>query len=377
MLLMALSLAALQRAGAKGCTRAGVYMSGAVLLREFFLPMGVIVAIYSIVRGGWSGFLRFALAGAVVATGIVAAIVLLRGQGGFGGLVDAYTGYHTAVAGKSDLNWVLNKSAIAVQVLIPLLPVAAIGLIAPVLGSMHRDRRSLELYLLAVALSLCPLAEAWYKPSEPYHFAQSVFGLTILCAFGLRVLLTALPRWYRSTKPLPLAIGLALVGANLFLLKDYARTFYWQAHSAARFVPLMVGGDWKSDVTDRSFYLRAARAIRENTGPSATLIMDGSSSGLFPLANRRPASVGTGNLGRVLSRRDASLKKSETDHLYEAPPDIFVIIRRQGVYPLDFDEFPKRLATRYSRKIIQSGLIVPYGAGRPRSCCARSPRGRN
>ncbi|MDO8264591.1 MAG: hypothetical protein Q7T21_15400 [Gallionella sp.] len=358
--LTALALAALHRGDTKGCFQAGLFMAGAVLFREFFLPMAVVVTLYSIARCGWSGFLRFAAASSVLAAGVVAADVLLRGEGGFGALINSYFEYSSTFPDKTSLKSALKQGFIAADILLPLIPLVGIGLLAPALSSRYRNRESLDLYVLGILFALCPALEIWYKSPFPYHFSQSALGLAMLLALGLHVVVNYIRLRYNSHKSAAIVLGLFVLGANLLLFRDYARQYYWQADSAVRFIPVMIGRDWTSDATERSVYLRAARAIRENTLPAATMTTEYNILGLFPLTSRLPSVAGTGAIGRVLQRRDRSVREAEMAQLIDAPPDVFVLMPRT-LFREDLGDFPLELTTRYSRRIDQGRGLSPYG----------------
>ena len=366
MLFMTLALALLERIEARRCWGAGVFMAAAVLFREPFAPMAAVVSAYAIARGGWYCLWRYAAGGALMSVGVVSAVLLLRGEGSLSALIASYTTFSGQIGVQADYSRVFDQALVAGWILLGLFPAALLGVVAPALHDSHRDRRSIELYLLGIGLTLAPGLEVAIKPAYAYHFAQSIPGLAILSALGLRLLATAWSGWYRASpaRAAPVAVALALVAANLLLFLDYGRTFYWRMSSALKFAPVMILGDWTSDATGKSVFLRAARAIRENSAPSATMMTYTFSRALFPLTRRLPASASAGNLTRVLVRPDRGRRARDTNELLRAPPDVLVLMQRGGFFAANFvdeDRFAEKLSATYPRKISQPPGLPPYG----------------
>ena len=232
--------------------------------------------------------------------------------------------------------------------------------IAPLIARRYLNRNNLELYALGVLFALCPALEIWYKPHFPYHFSQSAFGLTILLALGLQVAMKPIRNLHTSRKSAPILVSIFLVGANLLLFRDYAKQYYWQAASAIRFIPVMIGGDWTSEVAKLSVYLRAAQAIRESTSHSATMMTESSTVGLFPLASRLPMALGMGSITRVLTERNHQKPSAELEQLIKVPPDVLVLMSRKPARE-DFGDFPLEFINRYARRIDQGRGLAPYG----------------
>lgn len=360
MTLTALALSSLHSGDAKACFRAGLFMAGAVLFREFFLPIAATVAFYSIVRCGWIGFLRFVAAGSVLAFGVLATVVTLRGEGGLGALINSYVEYSGTFPDKTGLEMASKQGLIAVDLLLPLFPGVCIGLIAPVLSSQCRGRANLQLYVLGILLAISPALEIWFKAPFPYHFSQSALGLTVLFASGLQQAVNFFRRQHAVHKLAIAVVASIALSANLLLFNGYAHQYYWQANSAIRFAPVMLMGDWTSDATELSVYLRAARTVRENSSPSATMLTEFNNLGLFPLTARLPSAAGTGAIGRVLQRSDHSVREAEMAKLVNTPPDVLVLMPRTLVRE-DLDTFTRELTSRYTRRISQARGLPPYG----------------
>ena len=358
--LTAFALTSLHEGGAKACFRAGLLMSGAVLFREPFLPMAVVVGLYAMTRCGWAGFVRFAAAGLMLAFGVVAIAVWLRGPGGLEGFLSSYFQFNSSIPYRTNLESVLKQGSIASRILLPLVPLVGIGLFAP-LGRQTRNRESLELYSLGILLALGPALEIWYKPAFPYHFSQSMLGLTILFALGFRAALQFVQSRYPSHKPAMIIFALFALGGNLMLFHDYARQYYWQAVSAARFAPVMIAGNWQSEATEWSIYLRAARFIRENSPPSASMMTEFVTVGLFPLTHRLPSAAGMGNLRVAVNRGDNVANTTAMKQLLDAPPDIFVLMQRPTIFQEGDHAFTLELTAHYLRRTDQERGLPPYG----------------
>lgn len=356
------ALTMLHGGGAKACFQAGLFVSGAVLFRETFLPMALVVALYASARCGWTGFLRFSIAGITLAFGVVATVVLLRGPGGLDGLVNSYIQYNTSIPYKTSFTSMLQQGQVASSILLPLAPLVCLGLFAFAFGSRYRNREQLEILALGVFLTLCPMLEIWLKPAFPYHFSQTMLGLTLLFALGMHIVRNfhCLPH----KLPQPLIVIFTLIGfvLNLLLFHDYAQQYYWQMISAARFTPVMIAGNWKSNATESSIYLRAARFIRENSPPSATMITEYVTVGLFPLTHRIPRAEGLSNLQSAVGRSDQTANAAATRQLLDVPPDIFVLMPHSANFLNGYeDTFPQELARRYTRLMKQDPGLSPYG----------------
>ena len=359
--LLALAAQALYLGGAGAAARAGLLAGLAVLFREPLLPMAAVLALYALHRNGWRGLAQFSL------TGTAAALVLLglntgaRGEGGLTGLVEAYASFDAAILPLTErLQVTVEQGRAAAQVLLPLLPLALLGLLGPWLSARFRQARTPELYGLALLLTLCPLPEIFYKAAFAYHFSQAAFGLSLFAAMGFRGLRRTAPGNPHQHKGAALAsLGLA-AALSIALALPYARQYYWQAAAAARFIPVMLHQNWDSPAVAQSLYLRAAAAVRKSSAADARMMTEFNSMVLFPLTLRQPTFAGAGIGSRVSSRMDKEQGAQERSTLLATPPDVLVLIPRQpdgeGVHP-----FLRELSTRYKQVLTLPAGLSPYG----------------
>jgi hypothetical protein len=366
--LLALGLRWLVEAGDRGdnggahsraVAGAAALMALAILLREFFLPFGAVLALYVAGRFGLRALVIFCACGIAVGAGVLGLELGLRGSGGALGLLQAYTAFSGAIEPAAQRHALAIDNALATaRLLAPLLPLALIALAAPWLVRDRGIRGRTALIALGFGFTLCPLLEVLYKSAFPYHFSQFAIGLALLLALAWRPAIEALAALIGKPQAATSVAALLLALTGVALVPVYGRELSWQFARAATFAPVMLAQNWASPAAEQALYLRAARVVREAPA-GATLMTEGFAAGLFPLTGRMPAAVGMGDISRIATRGDPAQRAAERERLLREPPGVFVVIKR-GSADRPTLALSAELATRYAQQRMQPPGLPPY-----------------
>jgi hypothetical protein len=320
-----------------------------------------VLALYALFREGWRGLLRFSAAGIVLGAGVIGLSLLARGPGGLAGLLEAYASFDAAIPPLQDrLAPTVAQGGMALQVLLPLLPLPLLGMLLPWVLRDRMGRRHWELYGLAWLWTLCPVPEILYKWAFPYHFSQAALGLCIFATLGCRLLHMAPGAPLAALRGGQAALAAGVAGLSLVLAGPFLKQSYWHATAASRFMPVMLWQDWASPAVQQSLYLRAAAEIRRATKPGASLMTEAYSTALFPLSGRLPSMPGMGNGSRIALRGTPAERAANQAQVLDAPPDVLALIPRTP----DAREVPPfllELAARYPSAMVMPQGVSPYG----------------
>lgn len=292
--------------GDLGRTRAavaGIFAGCAVLAREpLAIYLGLLLPVVWAAAGrraaGWTalGIVLAAVAG-------IALIAWSRG-GDFGAQLHAiHQGLarmprmYAEMAEPYDLaahrRWLWNAVAPALGwVIFPAFGVAFVALVSRAIR--RRDPAAPPppgtwACLVGLLASSLALPEPWFKLGFPYHVSYSLFGAAFAAAAGLGLM----RRLYGSRGELALLCA-ALVGAACVPAgTGQASWGAWRAQvdgaaGQSRIYRAAMEGDWTDAAVERSFYLAAARVLRERSQPGDTLLVSGWYLGLYPLSGVRP-----------------------------------------------------------------------------------------
>jgi hypothetical protein len=195
----------------------------------------------------------------------------------------------------------------------------------------------------AILLLLAPLPDIFGRPVFYHSCAQILLGIVFLGAMGLSWIRTFERSLLGRRVVIVVLLALAwlvgeLDGRSVF------RTYRAQFRLSRAFAPVMVWGRWDDRSVDDSFFLTAAKFIRDRTNPDDRIVTSGHLSSLYLLSNRLPPSPYLPDLVLMSCMDYPSRRPDLMEEIRRHPPRIVV---ENLDYPVKLYDYWPDFQSRY------------------------------
>lgn len=319
----------------------GAVTALAVCLREPF-AIFALAGFCAVMTGwGWKAALRFA-AGGIICGGIIAVFLGLLHPDGLQPYLHGYAqrGLLYADEHTRGMPHFLKYGCRS------LLFFGNCLLLTALAATVLRRLRGLEPHVKkrAAFWGLCaalPLLEPAAKVGFLYHFSACLPGCAMLCALSWRKLRAARPGFFQSGNPRKIGL-ICITGAciwSLALLPGWKQT-----GMTLEVLRAWTSGNWPENHVASSMTLRAAKEIRRDSRPGATLAASGFSFFLYYLSGLMPPRTGFFDPADAYKLSDLSrsfvMLGKDVDRLSRAiranPPDIVAVGAAAGEHEPDY-----------------------------------------
>lgn len=295
----------------------GALVALSVLLRETFFPFALLGALSVLVGYGFKRFLAFSVAGLVSGLLMLLAVILLRG-----GWRELFEGYSTAgdlyaAISSQRTQLFMSNGGLFVRESCAALILGLLSLAFLVVFYFSRKSEGGQEFFFWCAVTAVPLFEPVFKIGFPYHFSMCLVGAAGLSALAWRYLSSQVSRMVSYVLPLGLV---AMLLPKFFSLVGLGLATSANVGDGSKL-------DWQPDVIQRSNYLIAADAIRENSKPGDTLSVSGFMYTLFPLTGLLPPDGEVAHLTSLITKLGFDEHRF-IEVLEACPPDVLMTTTR-------------------------------------------------